>query len=103
MAKGHQSVLLTEAIDSLQIVPDDCVVDATVGGAGHFNALRLALGAQGMLIGIDADSEAIERGQAVIGLPSEKSPRVILEVENFRNLESVLDKNGIEKVTKVLF
>jgi 16S rRNA (cytosine1402-N4)-methyltransferase len=99
----HQSVLLSEAIDSLQIAPDDIVVDATVGGAGHFNALRLALGAQGTLVGIDADSEAIDRGQAVIGLTSDESPRVILEHDNFRNLQALLERNGIEKVNKVLF
>ena len=100
---GHKSVLLSEAIDSLQIAPGDTVVDATVGGAGHFNALRLALGDQGTLVGIDADSEAIDRGQAVIGLTSAEGPRVILAVDNFRNLETVLDTNGIEKVNKVLF
>ena len=99
----HKSVLLSEAIDSLQIVPGDIVVDATVGGAGHFSALRLALGDRGTLVGIDADSEAIDRGRAVIGLPSEKGPQVILANDNFRNLETVLETNGIQKVNKVLF
>jgi 16S rRNA (cytosine1402-N4)-methyltransferase len=103
MSEGHQSVLLTEAIDSLAIVPGDIVVDATVGGAGHFSVMRKALNGQGTLVGIDADSEAIERGQAAIGLPSENGPRVILENDNFRNLEALLEKNGIEKVNKVLF
>jgi 16S rRNA (cytosine1402-N4)-methyltransferase len=103
MQEGHQSVLLSEAIDSLQIVPGDIVVDATVGGAGHFSALRSALDPTGTLVGIDADSEAIDRGRAVIGQPSEQDPRVILENDNFRNLESVLDRNDIEKVNKVLF
>ena len=72
--EGHQSVLLSEAIDSLAIAPNDIVVDATVGGAGHFSAMRKALGDQGTLVGIDADSEAIERGQAAIGHSPEKAP-----------------------------
>ncbi|MDR3548500.1 MAG: 16S rRNA (cytosine(1402)-N(4))-methyltransferase RsmH [Candidatus Pacebacteria bacterium] len=101
---GHQSVLLSEAIDSLQIAPDDIVVDATVGGAGHFSALRFALGSQGTLIGIDADSDAIDRGRdAAIGGPSDQGPKVILELDNFRNLEEILDKHHVEKVAKVLF
>src|ERR1700685_679406 len=102
MQECHHSVLLSVAMDSLAIAPNDIVVDAPVGGAGHFSVMRKALSDQGTLVGIDADSEAIERGQAAIGLPSDSTgPRVILENDNFRHLESILDKNGIEKVNKV--
>jgi 16S rRNA (cytosine1402-N4)-methyltransferase len=107
VVSGHQSVLLSEAIESLQIQPDDTVIDATVGGAGHFSALLSALGTKGTLIGIDADSEAIERGkQAVSDFVSEDKapvPKVELVERNFREISSVLDELGLDLVTKVLF
>jgi 16S rRNA (cytosine1402-N4)-methyltransferase len=99
---GHQSVLLQEAIDVLEIAPDDTVVDATVGGAGHFSVLLNKLGSEGTLIGIDADADAIRRAQAVYDA-AEESPRMFLVEDNFRNLESILEARGIEKVGKVLF
>jgi len=106
MTSGHQSVLLSEAIEYLQIQPDDTVIDATIGGAGHFSALLSALGAKGTLIGIDADSEAITRGEKVIESfagEGKKLPHTVVKETNFRNLAHVLDELSIESVDKVLF
>ena len=99
---GHTSVLLQEAVDVLSISSEDTVVDATVGGAGHFSLLLNKLGSEGTLIGIDADAQAIARAQAVYD-SAEESPRMFLVEDNFRNLESILEARGIEKVDAVLF
>jgi 16S rRNA (cytosine1402-N4)-methyltransferase len=99
---GHQSVLLKEAIEKLEIQPDNTVVDATVGGAGHFSLLLHTLSHEGVLIGIDADEEAIVRAQAVYDA-AEESPKMFLAKENFRNLKQVLRERNIGKVDKVLF
>jgi 16S rRNA (cytosine1402-N4)-methyltransferase len=99
---SHQSVLLQEAVDVLAIATGDTIVDATVGGAGHFSALMGKLSPEGTLIGIDADAEAISRAQAVYEA-AEESPRVFFVEDNFRNLESILDARGIATVQKVLF
>ena len=98
----HPSVLLNEAIEVLNIQLEDTVVDATVGGAGHFGVLLEKLGSEGTLIGIDADAEAISRAQAVYDA-AEESPRMFLVEENFRNLESILDAREIPQISKSLF
>lgn len=97
---GHETVLLKEAVEALQILPSDTVVDATIGGAGHFKSLMSGLGADGMLIGIDADDGAIARAEtASVGAPCP----VHLVEDNFRNLSKILDEKGIECIDKSLF
>ncbi len=99
---GHISVLLNEAIEFLDIHPEETVVDATVGGAGHFGVLLQELGHEGTLIGIDADADAIKRAQAVYDA-AEESPRVFFVEDNFRNIESILDDRQITHIDKMLF
>ncbi len=100
---GHTTVLLREAVASLELAPDDVVVDATVGGAGHFKELLSALGSKGTLIGIDADEDAIKRGQEVLDSEKGNKPTVHLVENNFRNLSSILDDLEIPTITKSLF
>jgi len=95
----HDSVLLPEVLEALRVVPGDVVVDATVGGAGHFKALFEALQGSGTLIGIDADAAALARAESAIGA----QPNVHLIEDNFRNLSAILDHLSIEKVDKILF
>lgn len=55
----HQSVLLREAIDSLNIKPDGCYIDGTFGRGGHSAAILDQLSDAGRLIAMDKDREAI--------------------------------------------
>lgn len=96
----HQSVLLKEAIEGLAIVPGDVVVDATIGGAGHFKAILDQLDGSGVVVGIDADSAAVVRASEA-SLHARAS--VHLVEDNFRNMGSILDQLGIPLVSKVLF
>ena len=59
----HQPVMLAEVLEHLALKPEGLYVDATVGGAGHSQALLSGLGAGGRLIGIDRDQEALEAAQ----------------------------------------
>jgi len=102
METKHESVLLNEAIEGLDIKKTDIVVDATIGGAGHFSKMLSALGPEGTLIGIDADDEAVERAQKVASSVQE-GPTVYLVTNNFRNLGAVLDELEIPSISKVLF
>lgn len=97
---GHTPVLLHEAIDSLSLTPDDCVVDATLGGAGHAGLIAKKLGKKGVLIGFDLDIDAIARAKEAL-----KGTRATthLIAGNFRNLESELHKLEIPSITKALF
>lgn len=100
MTNSHQSVLLHEAVEGLSLVQGDVVVDATVGGAGHFLALGEAL-CFGTIVGIDADLEALSRGRDV----AQRFPSVTTHLvhNNFRNITTILDELGITTITKALF
>lgn len=101
MTSVHQSVLLSEAVIGLALEAGDTVVDATVGGAGHFRALAQALGGSGTLIGIDADNDALERGRRVATLYS--GTKIHLVHDNFRNLDAILSGLHIDTISKALF
>ncbi len=97
---GHRSVLLHEAVESLGIRPDDIIMDATLGGAGHAREMLNALGPAGVLVGFDADEEAIERSRNAL---SDTSATVHFVNANFRHLKTELANLGIERITKALF
>jgi 16S rRNA (cytosine1402-N4)-methyltransferase len=104
METKHDSVLFSETIDSLDIHPSDVVVDATLGGAGHFKAMLTKLGPQGAIVGIDADTDAIARAQkAADGDLRCDKPDIRLIAGNFRDLKSILENEGIATPNKVLF
>ena len=96
----HQPVLLHEIVESLSIAPDDIVVDATLGGAGHAKSLADRLGKKGMLIGFDLDPEAIVRARRML---STVKPKIHLVEANFRHLQTELAKLGVKNVRAVLF
>ncbi len=104
MEARHDSVLMQEVLDALDVQPGDTVVDATLGGAGHFAALVNALGTGGVIVGIDADAEAVERGRAVYALDRRhERPVAHLVNDNFRHLARILERLGIGQVDKIFF
>lgn len=60
MEFNHKSVLLEECIEGLKINPNGIYVDGTMGGAGHSKEIVKRLSKEGMLIGIDRDTYALE-------------------------------------------
>ncbi|HEY3291204.1 MAG TPA: 16S rRNA (cytosine(1402)-N(4))-methyltransferase RsmH [Anaerolineae bacterium] len=57
----HISVLYQEVLAALQPHSGGRYLDATVGGGGHTEGLLLASGPDGVVLGTDADAEAIVR------------------------------------------
>ncbi len=57
----HKSVLLKESLEALNIQKGNIVVDATLGGGGHSGKILKRVGAEGKLIALDLDEEAIDR------------------------------------------
>ncbi len=103
MEPRHDTVLLSESVDALEVMLDDVVVDATLGGAGHFRLLLSKLDHSGTIIGIDADEDALARAQAVVdAIPAAVRPRVLLVNGNFRDLASIVKEAGVTP-TKILF
>ncbi|KND47432.1 MAG: 16S rRNA (cytosine(1402)-N(4))-methyltransferase [Parcubacteria bacterium C7867-004] len=103
MEARHDTVLLEEAVAGLKIAAGDVVVDATLGGAGHFKRILEQLPADGTLVGIDADADALVRAQAVVDeVPGAVRPTVKLVNGNFRDLAALMNENDLVP-TKVLF
>lgn len=97
---AHQSVLLQESIDGLDIREGEVFVDATFNDGGHSIEVCRRLKEQVKIIGIDLDSDALEKARARF---KEERCRISLYQENFRNLDLVLEKEGIDSVDAILF
>lgn len=95
----HTSVLLTEVIDNLHILPDGIYVDGTLGGGGHSYHIAQALTQGGRLVGIDQDREAL---QAAGERLSPYKDRVTLVHSNYENIAAVLQEQGIGQVNGIL-
>ena len=94
----HISVLLNEVLDGLNIKENGIYVDGTLGGAGHSSEILKRL-TNGKLIGIDQDTNALEKAAQVL---EEYKEKVILKHNNYENIDIVLDELGIEKVDGIL-
>lgn len=73
----HQSVLLHECIEALNIKPNGVYLDATFGGGGHSKEILKHLGPKGILMVFDQDEDAKRN------IP-EGENRIIFIQENFR-------------------
>lgn len=93
----HISVLYEASIEALNIKKDGIYIDATLGRAGHTQAILEKL-RTGKLIGFDKDIEAIEYAKSILD-----EDKAILIHDSFANIERVLDDLGIESVDGVLF
>ena len=94
----HESVLISETIQALDIKEDGIYVDGTLGGGGHSFKIVQKLG-KGRLIGIDQDREAIEAAERRLKV---FSGRCELVNDNYANIKSILKERGIEKVDGIL-
>ncbi|MBU2219327.1 16S rRNA (cytosine(1402)-N(4))-methyltransferase [Patescibacteria group bacterium] len=56
----HTPVLLKEVIEYLKPEPGDIILDATIDGGGHAEAIMQKIGKTGTLIGIDQDAVILE-------------------------------------------
>jgi len=93
----HTSVLPAEVMSFLAVKPGMRVVDGTLGGGGHTRLLAEAVGPEGLVIAIDRDPAAIERGaRELAGLP------VRFAQANYCDLPEVLDALSIDAVDAVL-
>ncbi len=61
----HETVLLQEAVDALLIRSDGSYIDGTFGRGGHSRLILQRLDAQGRLLGVDKDPQAIATGAAL--------------------------------------
>lgn len=98
----HETVLLEEAVNGLNIKPNGVYVDCTLGGAGHSSLILEKLGKGGHLYAFDQDDFAIAEAEKTLKKGIENG-QVTLIKENFRNIEASLAKLGVHKVDGVLY
>lgn len=94
----HTTVLLDEGVDALAIKPTGTYVDATLGAHGHAERIIEKLQSGGTYIGIDADPIAVKEAEEA--LTGKGAIRLI--TGNFRNIDTILAREGIEKVDGIL-
>lgn len=95
----HYSVMLNECIDGLNINPNGIYVDGTMGGAGHSSVIASKLSAQGRLVCIDQDEDAIKAGSERL---KDYSDRVSIVRSNYLDTKAVLNNLGIEGIDGML-
>src|SRR5205807_433041 len=88
----HRPVLAAEVLELLAPHPGSLVVDATVGGGGHSEAI-LKTGAD--VLALDRDPDAIEQARETL---SPFGGRATLRQANFRDADKVLDELGIKTI-----
>ncbi|OHA78954.1 MAG: 16S rRNA (cytosine(1402)-N(4))-methyltransferase [Candidatus Yonathbacteria bacterium RIFCSPLOWO2_01_FULL_43_27] len=96
----HIPVLLQETLDGLVLQTGDRVFEGTVGLGGHSEEICKKIGAEGVYVGTDEDENALARAEERLAPYSCKK---IFKLENFRNLDRVLDEEGMPFVDKMLF
>ena len=76
----HTTVLLSEAVDALDLQPDGTYVDATFGRGGHTRLILSKLSDKGRVIAFDKDPEAVAVAQQI------QDPRLSIRHEGFAHL-----------------
>ena len=76
----HTTVLLSEAVDALDLQPDGTYVDTTFGRGGHTRLMLSKLSDKGRVIAFDKDPEAIAVAQQI------QDPRLSIRHEGFAHL-----------------
>ena len=95
----HVPVLYEECISNLNIKPDGIYVDGTLGGGGHSFGIGSKLSEEGMLIGIDRDTDALNAaGKRLEPLKCKKN----LVQSTYADVRDVLDSLGIEGIDGAL-
>ena len=97
MTAAHVPVLTAEVLRQLRPERGGVFVDCTVGLGGHSRAL-LEAGAT-RLLGLDRDEDALTEARSAL---SAFADRVELVHADYRTLEDVLDRRGIERVDGAL-
>lgn len=95
----HVPVMLTEAIDFLNIKTDGIYVDCTLGRAGHSKVILSRL-TSGKLYAFDLDQTAIDNSS--IFLKDFKEKCEIIK-SNFVNIQSELLQRNVTKVDGILY
>ena len=95
----HEPVMPVEVIRLLDIRPDGIYLDGTLGGGGHSELILKMLGADGRLIGIDRDSEALAATTSRLA----KSGNCFTALQgSFADMKEILAEAGVDGIDGLL-
>lgn len=97
--KLHDSVLLQEAVDALDLGDDSIIIDGTFGRGGHSRVVLDQLSPNGRLIGFDKDPQAVAYAEQHFS----GDQRFDMVHDSFANIQAVIEQKLLSgKVTGVL-
>ena len=94
----HETVLLHEAVEALNIKEDGIYIDATFGRGGHSAEVAKQLSSKGRLIVIDKDPLAIAHAKGVY----KDDERVLIWQGSFKDFPDALQETGLGKADGIL-
>jgi 16S rRNA (cytosine1402-N4)-methyltransferase len=95
----HATVMLRQTVEGIGPRADGTYVDATLGGAGHAEAVLQASSPHGKLYGIDRDPAALEAARLRLSVFGE---RAVLLHGAFGDAQRLLAEHGITQVDGVI-
>ena len=95
----HTPVLAGTLAEQIKLPSDGVMVDATIGQGGHSLLLGRTLGPEAVIVGLDIDTNAVQRAQFNL---RQLTCRVIVLNSNYSQIKEQLDQQGIEKVDFIL-
>jgi 16S rRNA (cytosine1402-N4)-methyltransferase len=95
----HETVLLKETVDGLNLKIGDTVFDGTLGGGGHSTYIAEKFGTGVKIIAVDRDSEALKRAEERL---KKAGGKYFLKLSDYRKIDEVLDGFGIKEVQGII-
>lgn len=92
MEKHHVPVLLTEVLDSLDLLHRSTIIDATLGLGGHSEAMLSSKGFSGNVWGIDQDRSHLDHARERL---ADFGDRFQTHHGNFAELEDLVRQQGL--------
>lgn len=97
----HIPVLAAEVIEGLQVRPGGSYIDGTLGGGGHTEAILAASAPNGRVLGLDADTAAIERVRTRLA-ESIAANRLSIHHANFSAMAQIAQAQNFAPVDGIL-
>jgi 16S rRNA (cytosine1402-N4)-methyltransferase len=101
-AGSHRPVMLEEVLRCLQPAAGEIVVDCTLGGGGHAEAILAHLRPGGRLIGLDVDPIELPRTEARLRAAGFGPDTFVARRSNFSSLPKILASDALSVVNVVL-
>lgn len=98
----HETVLLNEAVEKLNIKQNGIYVDCTLGGGGHSRKILGQLDATGKLFSFDQDETAIKYNQQNLAKFLANGQLTLIQ-NNFREIKSALAERNISGVDGIVY